>query len=449
MENLLAKTTSLTGPFSAETIYQTLQKGLGGRFKGQKVLILVPDHTRSLPLPLLFRTLLDVLDDSRQLDFMVALGTHPALSDDSLNRLFGISDAERGALFAGKRIALFASTQAKETKKTVSGPPTRLFNHRWDDPTSLASLGTIEKDQIRQISAEFWHPSMPEEIAVRLNKAALDHDQILIVGPTFPHEVVGFSGGEKYLFPGISGPEMINASHWLGALAGVVKTIGIKKTPVRDLIHAAAARLATPVTLVGLVVHEHDLVGMYIGDAISAWEAAADLSARCNIQWVEKPFTQVLSCAPPMYEELWTAAKAMYKLEPAVAPGGEVIIYAPHLDTISQVHGKYIYDVGYHILPYFLENWDRFKYVPLSILAHSTHVRGSGHMENGVEKPNVRVTLASKVSAEDCARLNLGYCDPNSINIGEWQDRENEGVLYVARAGEVLYRLKESNRNIP
>ena len=132
----------------------------------------------------------------------------------------------------------------------------------------------------------------------------------------------------------------------------------------------------------------------------------------------------------------------MYKLEPAVAPGGEVIIYAPHLDVISHVHGRYIYEVGYHTLPYFLNNWERYKHIPLGVLAHSTHLRGSGVMEGGVEKPNVRVTLASKVSEEDCARLNLAYMDPSKVVVGEWKDREDEGVLYVPKAGEILYRLK-------
>ncbi len=125
-----------------------------------------------------------------------------------------------------------------------------------------------------------------------------------------------------------------------------------------------------------------------------------------------------------MYDELWTGAKAMYKLEPAVAPGGEVMIYAPHLDTVSHVHGKYIYEVGYHILPYFLNEWERFKHIPLGVLAHSTHLRGWGSMEDGVEKPNVRVTLASKICAEDCARLNLGYLDPDTITADEWKGRE-------------------------
>jgi nickel-dependent lactate racemase len=395
---------------------------LEGQFTNQRVLVLIPDHTRSLPLPCLFRSLVDILHDTKRLDFMVALGTHPPLSEESINKLVGITAKERTSTF-----------------KNIG-----LLNHDWDTPTALTSLGMIEQDEIRQIAGDNWHPSLPNEVNIRINKAALEYDNIVILGPTFPHEVVGFSGGAKYLFPGISGADMINATHWLGALAGVVGTIGIKDTPVRKMIHAAAERLKTPITLIALVVQGHELGGLFIGDHLSAWSAAADLSAQRHIRWCDaaRPFKRVLSCAPPMYNELWTGAKAMYKLEPAVALGGEVVIYAPHLDVVSHVHGKYIYEVGYHILPYFLNDWERFKNIPLGVLAHSTHLRGSGVVENGIEKPNVRVTLASKIPAEDCARLNLGYLDPSKINVDEWKDREDEGILYVPKAGEILYRMK-------
>jgi len=390
------------------------------QFANQRVLVLIPDHTRSLPLPFLFRSMVGVLHDTKQLDFMVALGTHPPLSEESLNKLVGISAEERTTTF--KHIG--------------------LLNHEWNTPSALTSLGTIEQDEIKQIAGKNWHSSLPNEVDICINKAVLEYDHILILGPTFPHEVVGFSGGAKYLFPGISGADMINATHWLGALAGVVGTIGIKDTPVRAMIHAAAKRLKTPTTLIALMVEGHELSGLFVGDHLSAWNEAAELSAQRHIRWCEKPFQRVLSCAPPMYDELWTGAKAMYKLEPAVALGGEVVIYAPHLDVVSHVHGKYIYDVGYHILPYFLNNWERFKNIPLGVLAHSTHLRGSGVMENGIEKPNVRVTLASKISAEDCARLNLGYLDPAMVNLEEWKDREGEDILYVPKAGEILYRMK-------
>jgi nickel-dependent lactate racemase len=405
---------------SKDQTIETLQKGLDDKFRNQRVLVLIPDHTRSLPLPFLFRSLVDILHDTKQLDFMVALGTHPPLSEESINRLVGITAEER-----------------KTTFQHIG-----LHNHEWNAPAALTSLGVIEQDEIRYIAGEHWHASLPREVNIRISKAALEYDHIIILGPTFPHEVVGFSGGAKYLFPGISGADMINATHWLGALAGVVGTIGIKDTPVRAMIHSAAERLKAPLTLIALVVEGHDLSGLFIGDYLSAWSEAADLSAQRHIRWCKKPFQRVLSCAPPMYDELWTGAKAMYKLEPAVELGGEVVIYAPHLDVVSHVHGKYIYEVGYHILPYFLNDWERFRNIPLGVLAHSTHLRGSGIMENGIEKPNVKVTLASKLAAEDCARLNLGYLDPSKINVVEWKDREEAGVLYVPKAGEILFRMK-------
>jgi nickel-dependent lactate racemase len=401
-------------------IFATLQKGLEGRFAHQKVLVLIPDHTRTLPLPQLFRMLVEILPEVSQLDFMVALGTHPPLPDEALNKLAGITESERSGKY-----------------KLIG-----LFNHEWQKPDSLASIGLMDSDEIHAIAGDRWHCSLPGKINIQINKAALNHDQIIILGPTFPHEVAGFSGGAKYLFPGISGAEMIHATHWLGALSGVVGTIGIKSTPVRTMIHAAASRLATPVTLLALTVEHERLSGLFIGDLQSAWEAAVEVSSLRHIYWCDKPYARVLSSAPAMYDELWTAAKAMYKLEPAMELGGELIIYAPHLEVVSHVHGKYIYDIGYHILPFFLANWERYRKYPLGVLAHSTHLRGSGVLQDGFECPNVRVTLASRIPPEDCARLNLGYIDPVKIDLNEWKDREAEGILYVPRAGEILYRLK-------
>ena len=135
-------------------------------------------------------------------------------------------------------------------------------------------------------------------------------------------------------------------------------------------------------------------------------------------------------------------AKRCTRPNPRCADGGEIIIYAPHLDTVSHVHGKYIYQIGYHPLDYFLKQWDKFKDIPLGVLAHSTHVRGGGIFENGVEKPRIKVTLATKISAEDCKRLSLGYLDPNTVRVEEWQGREAEGILYVPKAGEMLYRVR-------
>jgi lactate racemase len=405
---------------SDDQIRSTLNVGLSGKYTGAKVLVLIPDHTRTLPLPLLFHIITEILRDTRQLDFMVALGTHPPLSEDALHRLVGITAEERAT-----------------TYKHVG-----LLNHAWDEPNALAQIGVLTREQVQAMAGDAWHSSLGGDVPIRINKLALEYDQILIVGPTFPHEVVGFSGGTKYLFPGISGKEIIHVTHWLGALITILNTIGVKDTPMRTMINAAANCLSTPVTLVSMVVIRDGLAGLFVGDVYSAWSAAADLSSERHIIWVDKPYKRVLSWAPPMYDELWTGAKAMYKLEPAIAVGGEVIVYAPHLDTVSHVHGSYIYEAGYHVRDYYLKQWERFKHIPLGVLAHGTHLRGSGTYENGVESARIRVTLSSRISEADCQILALGYLDPAAVNPAEWQGCEEEGILFVPKAGEMLYRVR-------
>jgi nickel-dependent lactate racemase len=404
-----------------QAIRRALEETLSGTLRGKRVLALIPDHTRTVPLPMLFRLLAEILRDSARLDFLVALGTHPRMEDGHLLRLIGITAEERHSDY-----------------RHVG-----LLNHAWEDPSALTSVGSLPQAEIRRMAGDRWHPSLGGDVDVLLNRAAVECDEVLILGPTFPHEVAGFSGGAKYLVPGISGAPMIHKTHWLGALGGVTRTIGIKDTPVRAMIHAAADRLSVPVTLLALVVEQAGLAGLYCGGVRAAWSAAADLSAQHHIRRCNRRYRRILSCAMPMYDELWTAAKAVYKLEPVVEEGGEIILYAPYLKSVSVTHGEGIARVGYHSLPFFLEDWNRFRDVPLAVLAHSTHVRGAGRMENGIEVPHHRVTLATGIPAEECARLNLGYLDPAQVNPAEWENREQEGILLVPEAGEMLYRTAE------
>ena len=154
-----------------------------------------------------------------------------------------------------------------------------------------------------------------------------------------------------------------------------------------------------------------------------------------DIVWVDRPYRRVLSMVPEMYDDLWTGAKGMYKLEPAIADGGEVVIYAPHITEVSYVHGRIIDEIGYHVRDYFTAQWDRFSRFPWGIVAHSTHVRGAGTFVDGVERARIDVTLATGIPKERCERIGLGYLDPASIDPEEWADREDEGILFVRRAG--------------
>jgi lactate racemase len=404
---------------SDEQIESVVQMGLDSlHLDGKRVLVIIPDSTRTMPLPLFFRLITrHLLGKAKKLDFMIALGTHPAMSEPALLELVGISAEEKAERYA----------------------KVDIINHAWKDPQTLTILGNIPSSEISELSGGLLEMDVP----VRLNKRLLDYDEVLICGPVFPHEVVGFSGGNKYFFPGVAGSDIIDFTHWLGALITSYHTIGTKETPMRSVINRAAAMIPVQRHAFCSVLTHEGVSGVFFGTPEAAFSAAADLSAQVHIHWVDKPYQQVLSVLPKMYDEVWVGAKGMYKMEPVIADGGEVIIYAPHIRDFSVVHGKVIREVGYHVRDYFIHQWDRFKDYPLGVLAHSTHLRGIGTYENGIECPRIQVTLATAISEEETRSVNLNYRDPATINPEEWSGRESEGVLMVPRAGEYLYRLRK------
>jgi nickel-dependent lactate racemase len=407
------------GHLSRDAVREILAQGFQGvDVSGARVLVVIPDHTRTAPIPMFFQLFHEVIGgEVAALDYLVALGTHQAMSEEALQQLVGATAEELAGKYA----------------------PTQVLNHEWDKPNTFVTVGTITEDETRELSRGL----LSQQVEVTVNKMIYDYDLVVICGPVFPHEVVGFSGGNKYFFPGISGPEVINFTHWLGALITSSEVIGTKHTPVRAVINRAAACIDMPKLCFSLVVHGEELAGLYVGTPEEAWEAAADLAAKLHITTVNRRFRRVLSVMPEMYDDIWVAAKGMYKLDPVVEDGGEVIIYAPHITEVSYSHGKLIDEIGYHVRDYFAKQWDRFSSYPWGVLAHSTHVRGLGEYdaETGVESPRIQVTLATSIPRERCERINLGYMDPALIDLGDWQGREDEGILLVPRAGEQLYRL--------
>src|SRR4029077_11120678 len=236
----------------------------------------------------------------------------------------------------------------------------------------------------------------------------------------------------------------IDHTHWLGALLGSYQLIGTGCTPVRELIDQAAAKVTVPVACFALVLVEEGIAGMFFGPARAAWKRAAELSSEKHIQWVDRPLRRVLSVLPAMYDDIWTGAKGMYKVEPAIEERGEVILFAPHITEFSYTHGAILEKIGYHCRDYFLKQWNRFAGIPRGVIAHSTHLVGQGTYDEttGHEAPRIRVTLATGISEERCRRMNLGYLDHKEIRIEAWQGRESEGIKLIPRAGEILYRLK-------
>jgi lactate racemase len=400
-------------------IRRIIREGIpAGLVEGRRVLVLTPDATRTAPLPLMVRILGETIGPAAaSLDFMVALGTHRVMTEEAVLRLYGLDTPGSRGLF----------------------PRSRFTCHRWDIPSTLVKIGSFGAADIDGLTGGLFR----ESVDVTINRAVFDHDLILILGPVFPHEVIGFSGGNKYLFPGISGGEFLHFFHWLGAVLTCWEIIGRKDTPVRALVNRAASLLPVPRWCLAMVVDSSGgLAGLYAGTPEDAWSRAADHSARAHVVYEPRSFSTVIGIAPPMYDELWVAGKVMYKLEPVVADGGRLVIHAPHLSTISHSWGREIMEIGYHVRDYFLPRMEALRHIPRGVIAHSTHVRGLGRLVNGVEEPRIEVILSTAIPPETCRRISLGYQDPAGFAPSEWEERREEGILVVPHAGEVLHRLE-------
>ncbi len=384
---------------------------------GKRVLLIVPDNTRSGPIGEIFQMIFDGLEGrAASVGVLFALGTHQPMTEEQMCKRLALSAEQRKGRYAG----------------------VKFFNHEWDKPTTFRSIGTISADQIGEISDGLFR----EQVDVAVNKLIFDYDELMILGPVFPHEVVGFSGGHKYIFPGIAGAEIIDFFHWLGAVVTNPWINGNLDTPTRKVVETAAAMVTVPRKLFAVVAVGSQLKGLFIGEVAEAWRQAAELSRQVHIVYTDRTYNTVLGIAPEMYDDIWTAGKVMYKLEPILADGATLIIYAPHIAEVSYTHGKILDQIGYHTRDYFLKQWDRFKDFPRGVVAHSTHVKGIGTFKEGVEKPRVNVILATRIPKSRCDKINLGYMDPDTIRVADYQNRQNEGVLVVDHAGELLHRLK-------
>jgi nickel-dependent lactate racemase len=376
---------------------------------GRSLCLVIPDGTRNCPLPLLLGAVEEgVGGRARSCTAVVALGTHAPMTDDAMAAVVGP--------FAAPTV-----------------------NHAWWEDDTFARVGRLGSELVHELSGG----RLNDAIDVRINRLVVESDVTLIIGPVLPHEVIGFSGGNKYLFPGLSGQEMIDVTHWLGALITSSEIIGTRGiTPVRALVDAAAELVPGERHALCAVV-DHDTGGLQsltFGEPVGAWAAAAEVAAQTHVEYLDSPFQRVLSLVPPRYPDLWTGAKGFYKVEPIVADGGEVVLYAPHITEIAAMHPRLV-EIGYHCRDFFLAHWEWYRDVPLGELAHSTHLFGAGSYDPVTgERQRVRVTLATGIPEATVRRANLGYLAPEAVDVSSWAS--DPQTLVVPDAGEVLYRLR-------
>jgi nickel-dependent lactate racemase len=417
-------TGSMDHPLGESGIRDICLEALAGVLSsGKKILVVIPDHTRHARLDLFFRVLYDrFAKDAKALDYLIATGTHAPMPIGRIYTHVGITAEEHHHSF----------------------PVVHFVNHEHDNPAALATIGTIPAQEMNTLTGGVF--SQPLDVTI--NRKVLEYDHIIVISPVVPHEAMGFAGGNKYFFPGIAGIEVVETFHWLAALITNPVVNGIKDTPTRRVIDRAVEFIHTPRTCLAFAVNDDDEpMCLFAGEFKEAWSRAADYSLKLHITYLPHPFKTVLAITPDLYEELWVGGKAMYKLEPVIADGGEVIIYGPQIRRISFMHEQEIRRIGYHVLPYFTEQWDRFRHEPKLILAHSTNVRGIGRFQHGVEYPRVTVTLATSIPEEVCRSVNLGYKDHRDIDLQEWRSRRGDTLLIAENAGQNLFRLRNGSHH--
>ena len=397
------------------TLTEIVHQALDVIQPGERVLAIIPDKTRDDNTHQLFPVANEFLTRRgvALFDALVAQGTHPPMSDSQKLSKVGCAD------FSGQ-----------------------LFDHRWDDPEELITLGELSAEMVSELTDGLISQSVP----VSLNKLLAPgiYDTVLVFGATVPHEVAGFAGGAKYFFPGVAGPELTHTTHWLGALAGIENIIGRVDTPTRRLIEAATDLVTARIISLNTVVSRHDgelvTYALFAGDIRKAFRRATEVSRRVHIRYTDRKYKRVVALLDPHYDELWVGGKASYKLGAIIEEGGELIIYAPHLTKLSETHGALIEKYGYAPLESVRDMLGVSQELRenLCIAAHLAHVAYAGRLDDdGKIVPRYKITMASGLDEATCRRVNLGYLDYRALNYEAM--RLDSDTLVVADAGRDLY----------
>ncbi len=404
---------------SADELRSIVEESLAEIAPKSRVLAIVPDKTRDDNTDLLFPFAAQILAARKveKFDALIAQGTHAPMKREEKRAKLGIGD--------GLRVPNLG----------------RVFDHHWSDPHELTTIGELGAEKVSQLTGGLFEQAIPLSINKLLAPGNYEH--VLIFGATVPHEVAGFAGGAKYFFPGVSGAELTNATHWLGALAGIEKIIGRVETPTRHLIEAAADLISAKIICFTTVVtraRENRLQthALFAGDFRQSLRRAAEISRQVHIKYTGRKYKRVVALLDEHYDELWTGGKASYKLGGIIEDGGELIIFAPFLRCISDTHGAVIEKFGYAPI-------EKVKMrvagsgeleANLCVAAHLAHVAFAGRADDQT-MPRYQITLASQIDEETCRRVNLGFLDHQNFRREDYENQAD--TLIVERAGRDLF----------
>ncbi len=424
----MSETTTVLGRGAADAIISLNEKqtlcadalqSWGGTFK--KVLILAPDFTRfHSGAGEITSILYGLLHGPTQVDVMPTLGTHAPMTADELSIMY-------------------------------PGIPHDCFKvHNWR--TEVVTLGEIPADYIEDLS----EGKLNYPINVQVNRLMVqgNYDLILSVGQVVPHEVIGMANHIKNIFVGIGGSDMVNKTHYLGAVYGMERIMGRIDTPVRRALEFGEAEYLQnyPIKYIQTVVRTDEqgqLVtrGMFLGDGRAPFVLAARLAQQVNLDKLSRPIRKaVVWLDPHEFKSTWLGNKAVYRTRMAMATGGELVILARGLKMfgedprIDELIRKYGYHGTEHTLQMVREN-DELQH-NLSAAAHLIHGSSEGRF---------KITYApGHLTCGEIEKAGFAYGDlnallklynPNMLKDG-YNEVNGEEIFFISNPGLGLWALE-------
>ena len=317
-------------------------------------------------------------------------------------------------------------------------PEQQIHAHDWRG--GCVRLGEIPADFVKQATggAADW------AIPVVVNRMLIEGpwDLVINVGHVVPHEVLGFANHNKNYFIGLAGKEMICAAHMAAACCGIENNLGTLVTPIRACLNKAEEDFlgALPDVYVQVVMARNRAdklvhTGVYVGDDVDTYLAAARQSRQQNITILEEPLDKIVCVMQgDEFFSTWVANKAIYRTRMALADGGQLVIIAPGLKRfgeqpeVDQLIRKY----GYCGTPKVMEHYRQDPV--LQDLAH-----GTAHLIHGSSEGRFSITYAQReLSKKEIESVCFQYADLDETLAKYRPDRLKEGFNELSD-GERVY----------
>ena len=401
---------STSGQLTDDDVRSALADVLDQLGSRQRVLAVPPDHTRSSSYAGPITCELYQLLAERLVDVLPAIGTHFAMTEDQLAKMF------------------------------PTLPPSLVRNHDWRN--DVVTIGEVPRELVADATEGIYAKPWPAQLNKRVWQGG--HDLILSIGQVVPHEVIGMANHNKNLFVGTGGSRGINESHYIGAVYGMERMMGRADTPLRRILNHAECQFCQhlPIVYVLTVVGTRDdgstvLRGLFIGDDTECFYQACELSRQVNFTRVDQSLAKVVvRLDPEKFHSTWIGNKSIYRTRMAMADAGELIVLAPGVKTFGEDEtiDKLIRKYGYRTTPEIIQAVEQNKDLQDNLSA-------AAHLIHGTSENRFTITYCpGHLSEAEIRSVGYQYADLNEMEqkypcdklVEGWNLVDGQQVYYIS-----------------